>query len=398
MGRSWVLLVVVALGVVPLVPARGAPRCEIVEGAGIGEIRVGMDAAAALEKTGPPARQQTQGSEVHYSLREPWGEMISDYGTVRRITTRTASCRTAAGVGPGSGLDAVRNAYAGASASIVTQSREGLLLAYPFIGVAFLFSDQRVLAVEVFRAEARPGARPVPAAASPAGARPSPSPAAPSPAPTTAPGSWGVRSATARVENSTLVVTGTVENRSRTQAAYADVRAFGEAGRRVGEGNIPLYPSPVRSGGTATFEVRLAIGDVVRRYTVTIRPVGSLSVVLAEHSGEVAELQQFGAVVAKQLQATVQLAAPPMGFAVVVANRSPVPVASAAVSVQVVGTCRIPFPTPRVIQETRTASGVVQRIPPGGSSGVLVELSTGVCMEFATWSGKATVGEVKIGE
>ncbi len=151
-------------------------------------------------------------------------------------------------------------------------------------------------------------------------------------------------------------------------------------------------------GGAATFEVRIGVSEIVRRYTVTIRPVGSLSAVLAEYSGEVAGLQQFEAVVAKQLQATVQMAGSPMGFAVVVTNRSPVPVASAAITARVVGTCRVPFPTPRVIQETRTASVVVQRIPPGGSSRALLELSTGICLEFVTWSGTATIGEVKIGE
>ncbi len=397
MRRLWVLLAVVALGTAPPLPARGAPRCDIVEGAGIGEVRIGMDAAAALELTGPPVRQQAQGSEVHYSLREPWAGMVADYGRVRRISTRTTGCKTAVGIGPGATAESVRGAYAGAAASIITASREGSVLTYPFIGVAFLLSDGRVIAVEVFGAEARPGARAAPAIPA-GGARPSPSPAAPSPAPTTAPGTWGVRSATARVENGTLIVSGTVENRARTQAAYAEVRALGEGGRRAGEGNAPLYPSPVAGGGAATFEVRIGVSEIVRRYTVTIRPVGSLSAVLAEYSGEVAGLQQFEAVVAKQLQATVQMAGSPMGFAVVVTNRSPVPVASAAITARVVGTCRVPFPTPRVIQETRTASVVVQRIPPGGSSRALLELSTGICLEFVTWSGTATIGEVKIGE
>ncbi len=405
MWRSWGLIILLTIGMLPLT-AGGAPAdCAIAEGAGIGGVRLGMAAATALSVTGPPEGQQTVGSQVVYSLRAPWWWMVTDYGIVQRIGTRAAECRTSRGVGPGSTLAVVRDAYAGAPlVSILVTMQDGDLLSYPLVGVAFRLRRDQVEAVEVFRAERltaapAPAATPVPGPASPQQA--SPGPAGPTPTPTTAPGSWSVRSTSVRVDESGFVITGTVENRSRTQGAYAEVRVFNPAGRLVAQGDAPLQPNPVPGGGSGTFEVRLAIDDVVRRYLVTVRPLGSISVTLAEQTGEVKDLQQFASIVAKQVQATAQtISNPPTrdDFIVVVTNGSPLTVASVTVIAEITATCRIPFPIPRTIQELRSGSVVVQQLRPGTSARVALPISAGACLEFATWSAQFRIGEVRVGD
>ncbi|MDQ7841636.1 MAG: hypothetical protein RDU83_11510 [bacterium] len=368
----------------------GPADCAIMEGIGIGGVRLGMAAHAALAMTGAPLREQALGTRVTYVLREPWAQMIADYGFVERIATKTAACRTARGVGPGSPGAAVRTAYADAVASITTAIPEGDLLSYPFAGVAFLLRLERVEAVEVFRAEA--GLRATPAAPGRA------APGAPSPTPTTAPAAWSVRAATARVEDTTLIVTGTVENRGRPMVVYAEVRAFTEAGRRVAEGSSPLYPNPVPGGGTSGFEVRMQVNDVVRRYTVTIRPTGQITGALAEHAGEIKGLAQFAQIIRKQLEASVQWVGGPQGFVVVVNNRSSVTVAGATVAVQIEGACRLFLPVPRFVQDTRTGTATVGAIPPGGSGRAAVELSPGICQEFTSWSATTRIADVRVND
>ncbi|MBM3469695.1 MAG: hypothetical protein FJX73_02745 [Armatimonadetes bacterium] len=366
----------------------GPADCAIVDGTGIGGVRLGMTARAALAITGAPLREQAVGSRVTYALRDPWAQMIADYGFVERIATRSAACRTARGVGPGSPGAAVRTAYADAAASITTTLPEGDLLSYPFAGVAFLLRRDRVESVEVFRAEV--GLRATPAAPRQA------APGAPSPTRTAAPGGWSVRASSARVEDTTLVVTGTVENRGRPMVVYAEVRAFDEAGRRVAEGSAPLYPNPVPSGGTSGFEVRLQVTDVVRRYTVTIRPTGQITGALAEHAGEIKGLAQFAQIIGKQLEASVQWVGGTQGFVVVVSNRSSVAVAGARVVVQIEGTCRLALPAPRFVQDSRTGSAAVGAIPPGGSARAAVDLSPGICQEFTSWSATTRIADVRV--
>lgn len=381
----------------------GAPAdCGVVEGARIGAVRIGMSAAAALSVAGPPVGQQTVGSQVIYALRAPWWWILADHGIVERISTRATDCRTTRGARVGSPFAAVRDAYAGTlpHVSILTPWEDGDLLSYPLLGVAFRLRRDQVEAIEVFRAERLASA---PASAATPVTQPSPgAPTAPgaAPAPTTAPGSWGVRSS-ARVDEGGLTVTGTVENRSASRAVYAEVRAFNPSGRVVGQSDAPVFPNPVPNGGSATFEVRVPIDDVVRRYVVTIRPVGTIAGSLVEASGEVKELQQFASVVAKQIQVQTQtLVNPPTrdDFVVVVTNGSALTVASVTVSVEITATCRIPFPTPRTIQEIRAGTVVVSQLRPGASARASLPVSVGACIEFATWSATHRVGEIRIGE
>lgn len=365
----------------------GPADCVIEDGAGVAGVRLGMAVPTALAITGAPLREQALGSRVTYVLREPWAQLIADYGFVVRIATRTTACRNTRGVGPGSPGASARTAYADASASSTATTPEGSLLTYPFEGVAFLLRRERVEVVEVFRAEAGPRAAP---------ATPRRGPAAPSPTPAAAIGGWGVRASSARVEDTTLIVTGTVENRGRPLVVYAEVRAFADGGRRVAEGSSPLYPNPVPGGGTSGFEVRMQISDVIRRYTVTIRPAGQVSGALAEHTGEIKGLAQFAQIIGKQLQASVQWVGAPQGFVMVVSNRSSVAVAGATVAVQIEGGCRLFSRVPRFVQDNRTGTVTVGAIPAGGSARATLDLSPGACLEFTSWSATTRITEVRV--
>jgi len=397
-----IIALLIAGLVVSALPASvgSAPAsCAIVEGAAIGAVRIGMPVAAALSITGRPGGQQVVGSQVIYALRPPWWWMMADHGIVERISTRSPDCRTSRGARVGSPLAAVRDAYTNVIplVSIITPAVDGDVLSYPFLGVAFRLRRNQVEAIEVFRAD-RLASSPAPA---PSPAQVPASPGAPSPTPTTAAGTWGVRSTAARIDEGALTVTGTVENRSAPRSVYAEVRAFNPAGRQVGQGESPVAPNPVPTGGAATFEVRVPIDDIVRRYVVTIRPLGQVAGSLAEASGEVRDLQQFASVVARQIQvATQTLVNPPTrdDFVIVVTNTSPLPVASVAVVVEITATCRIPFPAPRTIQEIRGGTVVVQQLRPGASARAALPVSIGTCIDFATWSATHRIGEVRIGE
>ncbi len=389
MRRAWVLAVALVLAAPGRWSAGGPAECVIAEGAGIAGVRLGMGVAAAIATTGTPLRAVESGTRVVYALREPWAQMVTDYGFVERISTRTPACRTARGIGPGSTLAAVRSAYAGASASVVTATPDGDLLSYPFAGVAFLVRREKAETVEVFRAET--GLRvEVPA--------PRPQPGAPTAAPTAQPAAWSIRASSARVEDATLIVAGTVENQGPAMSVYAEVRAFGEAGRRVAEGTAPVYPNPVPRGRTSGFEVRLQVGEVVRRYTVVIRPIGQITGALAEHAGEIKGMAQFAQIVGKQLEAQVQWLGAAAGFVVVVTNRSPVAVAGATVAVQIEGGCRLVLPAPRFVQDSRSGVAKVGAIPAGGSARATVELSPGICQEFATWSATTRITDVRVSD
>jgi hypothetical protein len=370
----------------------GPPPCAIVEGVAIGSLRLGQPVAEALAAAGGAVEERRAGRDTVYVLRAPWAELVAVAGRIERIATRSAQCRTARGLGVGATIVAVRAAYATEPASVITPVADGELLTYPFAGIRFLLRGDRVVAVEVV--PAAPLNRSL--AAPPV--TPTPGPPA-SPVPTVAP--WAVTRLSAVVDNLTLVVAGAVVNRGRAQAAYAEVRALGPDGTVAAQGDAPLVPLPVPAGGTATFEVRLPIATVVRRYQVTIRPVGSITAVLAEAAGEIAALQQFAAIVARQLQIAVAVQATPPtrdDFLVVVTNGSPVVVASVAVAVEVTVTCRLAAPTPRVVQEVRAGSAVVVQIRPGGQGRAPLPLSPGVCVEFGTWTASPRVGELRIGE
>lgn len=407
-NRGVVVLLIAGLAVSgPALTVVGAPApadCTIVEGAGIGAVRIGMAAAAALSVAGPPQGQQTVGTQVIYALRAPWWWALANYGIIERISTRSPDCRTARGPRVGSTFAAVRDAYAGTMplVSVVTPTEGGEFLSYPLLGVAFRLRRDQVEAIEVFRAD-RLASTPA-AAATPVQGATSPGAATtggPTPTPTVAAGSWGVRSTTARVDEGSLTVSGTIENRAAPRAVYVEVRALNPAGREVGRNDGPVFPNPVANGGSATFEIRVAIDDIARRYVVIVRPVGALTGSLVEATGEVKDLQQFASVVAKQIQVQAQVQANPPtrdDFVVVVTNGSPLTVASVSISIEITATCRIPFPTPRTIQEIRSGSVVVTQLRPGASARAPLPVSPGACIEFATWSATSRVGEVRIAE
>jgi hypothetical protein len=191
-----------------------------------------------------------------------------------------------------------------------------------------------------------------------------------------------------------------VENRGRPASVYVEVRAFNGAGGLVAQGDSPLFPNPVPSGAIASFAVRLTIDDVIRRYVVIVRSIGSISLTLVEQVGEIKDIQQFASIIAKQLQAVVQIAANPPtrdDFAVVVTNGSQFTVASVAVAVEIVATCRMVFPAPRTVQELRGGSVVALQLRPGASARMALPLSVGICVEFATWAATPRIGEVRLG-
>lgn len=407
--RGVVVLLIAGLALGGPAMTVGAPApadCGIVEGTGIGAVRIGMSAAAALSVAGPPQGQQTVGTQVIYALRAPWWWAFANHGIIERVSTRSPDCRTARGARVGSTFTAVRDAYGSTlpHVSVVTPTEGGELLSYPLLGVAFRLRRDQVEAIEVFRAErltSAPASAVTPVQGAPSPGATTTAAGGPTPTPTVAAGSWGVRSTSARVDEGSLTVSGTIENRAAPRAVYVEVRALNPAGREIGRNDGPVFPNPVPNGGSATFEVRVPIDDIARRYVVIVRPVGTLTGSLVEATSEIKDLQQFASVVAKQIQVQAQVQATPPtrdDFVVVVTNGSPLTVASVSISVEITATCRIPFPTPRTIQEIRSGSVVVSQLRPGASARATLPVSAGACIEFATWSATHRVGEIRIAE
>lgn len=403
MMRKMTAILFAILAMAPAA-ARAGTACAISESAAIGAVRIGMPVQTALSITGPASNQETSGRETVYTLRGAWSRMAAEYGLVTRVATNAQECRTSRGIAPGSPPRAVRAAYPTATVSTVTPLADGEMLSYPFLGIAFVLRGSRVHSIEVFRAEgSSSGVRPLPPAPPPQGTA---APAAPAPGPSAAAASatWVIRSTSAQVQGDVLTITGTIENRGRAASAYAEIKTYNATGRQVAHGDTPLTPTPVAAGGVATFELRLTIDDVVRRYSVTLRPARSLTATLAEQSGELKNLQQFGPLVARRLRIAVEVASSPPtadDFSVVVTNTSPLLVASAAVTVELTVTCRlgqINFPIGRQISEQRAGSVAVQQIAPGASTRATLALSPGVCPQFATWSAVTRARDVRIGE
>lgn len=385
--------------------AGAVASCAIAEGSAIGAVRIGMPVPAALAVTGPPSSQQTSGTVVVYQLRGAWSRMTAEYGLVTRLTTSAPGCRTSRGLGPGAASGAIRAAYPDASVSTVTPLPDGELLSYPFVGIAFLVRGSRIETIEVFRPEATaPGARSLPPspAAQPTGGSASPAPGA-TPAPASS-ATWVIRGTSAHVQDTLLIITGTIHNRGSAASAYAEIQAFNGAGQVVARGDAPLTPTPVPARGVATFELRVSIDDVVRRYTVTLRPARLLTVTLAEATGEIKDLKQFAPLVMRKLRIAVEVATSPPGpedFTIVVTNGSPLPVAMAEVHVDLTVTCRlgqINFPIGRQISEQRAGRVVIQQIAPGATARAALPLSPGVCPQFATWSAVPRAVGARIGE
>jgi hypothetical protein len=384
------------------------PTCTIVEGASIAGLRIGIPVTDAVAVTGPPTSQRAMDRQTQLGLRAPWSSMLIENQRVVRIETRSAACRTATGVGVGIAESVARAAYGSAMASITTSAgAAGDWVTFPFNGIALLMRRQRVEAVEVFTADDAPGQRPASrptgvgpsTGSSPAGPTPA-SPAAPAPLPTRAAG-WALRSLAGRVDETTLIVTGSVDNNARPQAVFAEVRAFSTRGQLVAQDDAPVDPSPLPVGRSGTFEVRIAIDDVVRRFTVIIRPAGSVVSSLVEGTGEIRDVQGFAPIVARKLSALVQTTAqPPTGASLVVAmsNGSSLVVSRVTVAVEITVTCRVAFPIARMVQEVRTGTATVVQLRPGEIGRAPVSLSDGICPEFTTWTPVTRIGEVRVGD
>jgi hypothetical protein len=404
--RSRRLLAVgIALAAVAATPQTAgraaAPQCAIIEGVSVGGLRIGMPAAEALTVTGPPTSQRTTDRQTLIALRAPWSSMVLEDQRVVRIETRSAACRTAGGIGVGVAERIARAVYASAAASITAPAGTGDWITYPFNGIALLVRRQRIEAVEVFRADVAPGSQP---AARPTSAGPqagsTPASPAPSPAPTRA-AAWGLRSLAARVHDTTLIVTGTVDNNTRSQAVFAEVRAFGARGQLVAQDDAPVDPSPLPAGRSGTFEARVAIDDVIRSFRVIIRPTGSVVGSVVEGTGEIRDVAGFAPIVARRLSALVQTTVqPPTGDSLLVAisNGSSLVVSSVTVAVEITVTCRLAVPTPRTVQEVRTGTATIVQLRPGEIGRAPVTLSPGVCAEFATWAPVTRIGEVRVGD
>jgi hypothetical protein len=400
------MLMIALIAVLGTGPASGAPAaCAVAEGSAIAGVQVGMPVAAALSVTGPATRQEANGNQVVYTLRAPWHQMVAVSGTVTRIATRAAECRTARGVGPGSTLLQIRQGYAGTEIATTTNIPDGQILSYPFLGIAFTVRNGRIDALEVFRADTLPGsapARPSPAPAAPPspGASPRPGAPAPSPTPTTAPGTWSVRSTSVRIDDNDLIVSGVVDNRSRGQNAYAEVVAFNPGGARVGDGNAPIQPSPVPAGGSGSFEVRMQITDVVGRYVVTIRAVGA-GTSLATSTAQIRSPSIFGPIVAKRIQVQVQATNPNptrSDFVVNVTNGSALAVSRVAVAVDIRVICRLTIGG-TFVEEMWSGTVTSPQLRPGGSAQAPVTLTGGVCQGIASqWTPAFRVTDVTIAD
>jgi len=384
------LIAALLLIIIPLPVNGAAPSCTIGEGGGIHGVQVGSSIELALTVTGAPARQQGRDREVIFDLRAPWSQMVVEYGIVRRISTRASECRSARGTGPGSTLAQVRAAHADANASGMFPAGDTQVLTYPFQGIAYVMRGDRVDQVDVFRSEVLTQTAPPPAAA------PVVSPTATTPA-----GAWRIREVNARVDGTTLIVAGVVENRSRAQTAYVDVRGISEDGRTVGQADTPLRPNPVPLEGTATFELQVSVQDVPRRFAVAIHPTSQPNVTLAEYAGEIKDLAALAGSVAQQLRVVVQSTTPvpnPRSLVVVVTNSSSLTVASVNVAVQVTATCRVAPSTgaPRIIQDEWNGVVVLQQIGPGASAQAPLQPTGGVCLEFTSWTATTKVEDVKV--
>jgi hypothetical protein len=364
-----------------------------------------MTASDALAVSGPPTSQRTVERQTHLALRAPWSTIVVENQRVVRIETRSPVCRTPAGIGVGVAESVTRGAHVSAIASITAPAAGGAgdWLSYPYNGIAFLIRRQRVEAVQIFAADDAPGASPSsrptsvgqPTAPGHAGQAPAPSATAARPA------AWAVRSLSARVYEATLIVTGTVDNNARAMSVFAEVRAFGTRGQLVAQDDAPVDPAPLPVGRSGTFEVKITIDDVIRRFTVIVRPTGSVVGSLAEATAEIRDVAGFAPIVARKLSAVVQTTVQPPthdSLLVLVNNGSPLVVSSVTVAVEVVVTCRIVVPTPRMVQEVRTGTATIVQLRPGEIGRAPVSLSPGICIEFATWTSATRVGEVRVGD
>jgi hypothetical protein len=399
--RCLAIVVTTAITLATPHGARSAPApCAITEGSGIAGVRLGMATAAALATTGGALGQAPDGGEIVYTLRPPLARMVVANGVVVRVSTQSPECATAAGVRPGAPRAALAAAYASAMASIVTPLADGEQVAYPFAGIRFAVRADRVYAVEVFSAES------LPRTAAPA------SPSAPSsrttqPGPTAPAGAWTIASASYGVDGTTLNVTGTAENRGPASNVFADVVAYDGSGSIVGRGSAPLMPSPVPTGGRARFEVGVPITDVVRRYTVDLRPAGSAGISLARYAAGIVSIAPFGALVVPHLKSDVRPTRVPSGtwedLALAVTNNSGYSIASVLVEVELRVVCRVDdLPGRRILHRLQhTGRDRVGPVAPGATAQFALSIATDArsdCPVFVYWSATTRILTVDLAD
>jgi hypothetical protein len=212
---------------------------------------------------------------------------------------------------------------------------------------------------------------------------------------------WSIRSLSAVLDGSNFVVSGTVENGARALNVYAEITVYDERGRILTSGDSPVHPSPVPSGSTAAFEVRLPIKDLVRRYMVVVRQTGMITGSLAERVMEVRDRQQFAPVVAGNLQ--VQVRFNPSDLTVVVEVRNPTTavLSNVNLAVEYATQCYLPLPRPgRFITQPRSGTVSVTQIDAGGSGQATIAIPRDQegCQGYTGLGARGRVLDLKIAE
>ncbi len=374
-------------------PVHSAPiPCPIVEGVGVGSIRLGMPTAEALRLAGNPAGRVigTRAAETVYLFTTTLAQITTESGQVSRIATRHPTCATGQGVRIGDSEARVRLAYEKAPGSLRGRAGSVVRYVFPFTGVEFVLTDGRVTLIEVFRPDAVP-------------ARVTPTPAAPG-----AESALQFRSLTRRVEGTTFVVAGSVSNAGSPLALFVQVVLVGPDGGRVAEGTTTLVPNPIGGGGTGSFEVRLPIDDVVSRLTVSVRPMNRPTIALAEVSQVVSDVAGFASLVLERLLEVTVLGATAergSGTFAAVTNRSSLKITGLVVEIEMRRTCTVTpvgstLPqVPRTFTDIRKGSVRVAELAPNARVEVPIDLAaTGPCLGAgaewqATW--KVLAGKVE---
>ncbi len=357
----------------PLVSAAPSP-CLVQEGQAIGAIRIGMDQAEMLRVMGSPTGQVVGGQplETIYLFAASVAQVTVVGGQVRRIATRDPSCATSQGVRIGDSEARVRAAYDRAIGSARAQTAGLIRLVFPFNGIEFIFTGGKVSLMEVFRAEALPLAAPratSTAAAAAAGVT--------------------IHSVTGQLEGTAFVVSGSISNSGDPIAVFAQIVLLGADGRRLAESAGTVLPNPVSPNRVGNFQERIAVNDVVARFTVTVRAMDPPNRVLAETTQEVKDVAQFSGMLDRLIEVTVlsPTAGRPSGTVLAVTNRSAFRISGLVLALDMRGVCRnevqppvipgLPTPAPTFTRfvVTRKATAQVPVLAPNAR--VEVELGLG---------------------
>ncbi|MGH2453364.1 MAG: hypothetical protein ACRDF5_06335 [bacterium] len=392
--RPAVLLLAALLAIVLTFPGFTAPiPCPVIEGVGVGAVRIGMSAAEGLRLAGTPAGRVTgtRAQETVYLFATTLAQITVEGGLVSRIATRHPTCVTAQGVRIGDSEARMRVVYERAPGSL--RGRAGAVTRYvfPFTGIEFILTDGRVTLIEVFRPDALP-------------ARGTPTPAA-------AGGESTVvfRSLAGRADGTSFVVTGSVANAGAPLALFVQVILLGPEGRQVGEGTATLVPNPVGGGRAGSFEVRLPLDEIVTRFVVIVRPMNRPATALAETSQEVKDAGQFADVVIERLLEVTVLGATlerASGTHAAVTNRSSLKITGLVIEIEMRRVCRVTpvgstLPqVPTTFTDIRKGTVRIGELAPNARVEVPIDLSaTGPCLGAgAEWQASWKVLSAKVEE